>query len=63
MYTNFVFFESPKAEEIYTKLKEKGILIRCFKIGEGALRITAGNDDENCLLLEEMRKILGVHNC
>ena len=60
MYTNFVFFESPKAEEIYTKLKEKGILIRCFKIGEGALRITAGNDEENCELLEAMRDILGV---
>lgn len=57
MYTNFVFFESPKAEEIYNELKKSGILVRYFKIGEGALRITAGSDDENILLLEEMKKI------
>ena len=62
MYTNFVFFESPEAEKIYTELKNKGILVRYFKIGEGALRITTGSDDENILLLEEMRKILGVHS-
>lgn len=61
MYTNFVFFESPRAEEIYSKLKERGILVRYFRIGEGALRITAGSDNENIMLLEEMRDILGVH--
>ena len=61
MYTNFVFFESPRAEEIYTKLKEKGIVVRYFKIGEGALRITTGSDAENIALLEGMRNILGVH--
>ncbi len=58
MYTNFVFFESPRAEEIYTELKKKGLLVRFFKIGEGALRITAGSDDENTALISEMRKIL-----
>ena len=60
MYTNFVFFESPKAEEIYTGLKKKGILVRYFKIGDGALRITTGSDDENINLLGAMRDILGV---
>ncbi len=58
MYTNFVFFESPKAEKIYTELKKRGILVRYFKIGEGALRITTGNSDENRMLLDEMRNIL-----
>lgn len=59
MYTNFVFFESPKAETIYTELKKKGFLVRFFRIGEGALRITAGSDAENAALLSEMRNILG----
>jgi len=58
MYTNFVFVESEKAEKIYTELKKKGILVRFFKIGQGALRITSGTPAENKSLVEEMKKLV-----
>lgn len=56
-FTNFVFIRTPLAEKIYLALKEKGILTRFFKIGEGALRITAGNEEENTVLVREIKKI------
>lgn len=56
-YTNFVFVETPNAEKIYTELKKAGILVRYFKIGVGALRITTGSADENKALVSAMRKI------
>ncbi len=51
-YTNFVFFRDEKAGEKYAYLKENGVLVRKFGIGGGALRITAGSEQENELLLK-----------
>jgi len=46
-YTNFVFYTDPDAESKQRFLKENGVLIRKFGISGGALRITAGNEEEN----------------
>lgn len=46
-YTNFVFYTDPDAENKQRYLKENGVLIRKFGISGGALRITAGNEEEN----------------
>lgn len=46
-YTNFVFYTDSDAENKQRYLKENGVLIRKFGISGGALRITAGNDEEN----------------
>lgn len=60
MYTNFIFFETPQATEIFDSLKAKGILIRKFAISGGSLRITAGSMEENekliCALKETINK-------
>lgn len=53
--TNFVFFSSPKAEEIYTELLECGIAVR--KMG-AFIRVTAGNMDENRAFLSSLQQIL-----
>ena len=61
--TNFLF-ASPKAapaEAIYTKLREKGILVRYFnkpRISE-YLRITIGTDEEMDALLKAVDEIAG----
>ena len=57
MYTNFIFFETPKAGEIYESLKKDGILIRKFPIAGGSLRITAGSEQENKLLISALAKL------
>ncbi len=46
-YTNFVFYTDSDAEKKQKYLKDNGVLIRKFGIDGGALRITAGNEDEN----------------
>ena len=46
-YTNFVFYTDPDAENKQKYLRENGVLIRKFAISGGALRITAGNEEEN----------------
>lgn len=55
-YTNFVFFADSKAEEKQKFLRENGVLIRKFGISGGALRITAGNDEENKMVTELLGK-------
>lgn len=59
MYTNFVFLQTSRAFEIYTALKEKGILVRYFNLGDGALRITTGSSSENALVIKALKEILG----
>ncbi len=42
--SNFVYFEVPRAEEIYEKLLRKGIIVR--PMGPGAIRVTTGTEEE-----------------
>ena len=57
MFTNFVYFETPKAKVIYEALKARGILIRYFS-GRSALRITAGSPEQNERLLSGLEESL-----
>lgn len=50
-YTNFVFYTDKDAAKKQEYLRQNGVLIRKFGIGGGALRITAGNDEENELVI------------
>jgi histidinol-phosphate aminotransferase len=64
--TNFLFAK-PKdmtAEAIYTKLREKGILVRYFNKPRisGYLRITVGTDEEMDALLKAIDEIAGGTN-
>ncbi len=51
-FTNFVFFADKDAARKQEYMKQNGVLVRKFSISGGALRITAGNDEENALVLK-----------
>lgn len=53
--TNFLFIRCEKAELISEKLKERSVAVRCF---DGFLRITAGSQEENEMLLRELKQVL-----
>ena len=53
-YTNFVFARDGRAEEIWSFLKQNGILVRKFSVYGGALRITAGSADENAAVFKAL---------
>lgn len=60
--TNFVFVthKNMKAEELFIKLRKRGILVRYFnepRIND-FLRITIGTDDEMKVLIRELKSIL-----
>jgi len=59
---NFIFAKHPKmsGEDIYLKLKDKGILIRHFKGGrlDDYNRITVGSTDQMEILVEALKEIL-----
>ena len=59
---NFVFIthERMRAEELYRKLREKGILTRYFAQAriDSDLRVSIGTDDEMDAFLEAVREIL-----
>jgi histidinol-phosphate aminotransferase len=57
---NYVLFQSPKAEKIFSSLVEKGILIRnvSMKGLPNALRVSVGTRDENRMFLEAMAEIV-----
>lgn len=55
-YTNFVFYTDEKAQQKYEFLKANGVLIRKFGIDGGALRITSGKDEENAMVIENLKK-------
>ncbi len=55
-YTNFVFFTDKDAEKKQKYLKENGVLIRKFGIDGGALRITAGNEEENKTVIDLLKR-------
>ncbi|WP_027400223.1 pyridoxal phosphate-dependent aminotransferase [Anaerovorax odorimutans] len=58
--TNFVYMEMDNAKFVYNELIKRSIIVR--KLGN-ALRITAGNPDENKALINAMFEILKVCNC
>lgn len=54
-HTNFVFMKVLNARDVFEKMKSHGIIIR--NMGD-CLRITAGSDYENEIVLRELEKIL-----
>ncbi|RME66771.1 MAG: histidinol-phosphate transaminase [Nitrospirae bacterium] len=56
--TNFIFvvFNEPIAMELYEKLLREGVIVR--PMGQKALRITIGLEDENLRLIEALKKVL-----
>lgn len=53
---NFVYVQVPTARDIFNKLKEKSIIVRCF--GNDRLRITAGTDSENKAVLDALEDVI-----
>ncbi len=53
--TNFIYVKTSRAKEIFEKLKDCSIVVRCF--GDG-LRITAGTKEENDRLMSCLSKII-----
>ncbi len=53
---NFIFVQTPAARDIFNKLKEKNIIVRCF--GNDRLRITAGTSSENKIVLGALEEVL-----
>jgi histidinol-phosphate aminotransferase len=51
--TNFVYFETEKATEIFEFLLENSIAVRCFG---NALRISSGTREENEKLIETLKR-------
>ena len=60
--SNFLFISYKEifAEEIYFKLREKGILVRYFKskLIDNYIRVTIGTDDEMNTFIETIKKII-----
>lgn len=54
--TNFVYVRTAGARQIFERLADNGIIVRCF--GEEYLRITAGTQAENSELLASLRFLL-----
>ncbi|MBQ2881204.1 MAG: histidinol-phosphate transaminase [Clostridia bacterium] len=53
---NFVYIQVPAARDIFNKLKDMNIVVRCF--GNDRLRITAGTDSENKIVLDALEEII-----
>lgn len=60
--TNFILFKviNGDASEIYSKLKQRGVLIRYYPSGRlhNMLRITVGTPEENQLFMSSLQKIM-----
>ena len=60
--SNFLFISHNKvfAEDIYLKLKEKGILVRYFKqdIIKNFIRVTIGTDEEMAIFIKVLKEII-----
>lgn len=58
---NFILIKVPDANEIYSKLVDKGIIVRnrnSVSLCAGCLRITVGTETENKKLIEELKSLL-----
>lgn len=53
---NFVYFETPRAKELYEKVLRKGYILR--PMGPGALRVTTGTEEETEGFLRAMKESL-----
>jgi len=60
-HSNFLLARTPRARELYTRLKERRILVRYFDKPElaDAIRITIGTEEEMDVLLAALRKMVG----
>ncbi len=58
-HTNFLFIRDTRAKAIWEYLKSQSILVRYFNIDGGALRITAGSDEENKLTCNAIKNFGG----
>ena len=60
--SNFLFISHDKvfAEDIYLKLKDKGILVRYFKqdIIKDFIRVTIGTDEEMIIFINVLKEII-----
>lgn len=59
--SNFIFFETPKADTIYEALLKKNILIKCFKESNttpGSIRFSIGKPHENQKILEIIKEVV-----
>ncbi len=54
--TNFVLIKTERAKEIFDKLAQKGIAVRCFS-SDDLLRITCGTTEENEALISALKSI------
>lgn len=54
--TNFIYFETPRAAELYDRLIRKGFILR--PMGPGALRVTTGTEEETEGFLKALRESL-----
>ncbi|KPU44967.1 histidinol-phosphate aminotransferase 2 [Oxobacter pfennigii] len=57
-YGNFILVKAPDAEEIYSKLMDKGVAIRIFKGSNelsNCLRITVGTREENQFVIKSFK--------
>jgi histidinol-phosphate aminotransferase len=54
---NFLFVKSP-IENLFEKLMARGVLIREFKFDTVYNRITVGTEEENKILIEEIRELM-----
>lgn len=48
--TNFILIKTPRAEQIFAALQDKGVLIRCMD--DNHLRVCAGTSEENTAFLD-----------
>ncbi len=60
-HTNFLFIRNPKSKDLWEYLKSQSILVRYFNTDGGALRITAGSDEENEYTCEKIKNFGGYN--
>ena len=54
--TNFIYFETPRAAELYDRVIRKGFILR--PMGPGALRVTTGTEEETEGFLKALKESL-----
>lgn len=58
--TNFIFLELVDAKKVYEALLDRSIAVRLMG---SCLRITAGTNEENRILIESLKQILAMEDC
>lgn len=60
---NYILFRCPDAENVQKKLADKGVIIRyrgSHPMLKDCLRVTVGNENENNIFMEELKKCLSA---